>query len=62
MNFTSRYGQTFTVGKKPTNGTDFSFVGQNGDIPTCLYGGYLPKSKGTGFAICHLGCEMIPSW
>lgn len=60
--FTSRYGKKLEVGIRPLNGIDFSFAGNSGEIPTCLYGGYQPRPKGLGFSMCHLGCELIASW
>lgn len=62
LSFTSRYGKKLTVGRKPTGGSDFTFAGSPEEIPTCLYGGYQPRPKGMGFSMCHLGCELVPSW
>jgi len=62
LTFTSRYGKKLSVGTKPAGGSDFAFTGSPEEIPTCIYGGYQPGPKGTGFSMCHLGCELVPSW
>lgn len=45
INFISRYGKTLECGKKNNNNTKFTLCGNNDEIPTCIYGAYLPRVK-----------------